>query len=72
MPNDDRRDMVCLRQEVSMDLLAWKAIDPALEWNRWPRNIMTGHGVATKASGIGLDARLVAEVVAATFGQNGS
>lgn len=55
-----------------MDLLTWKAIDPALEWNRWPRNIMTGHGVATKASGIGLDARLVAEVVAATFGQNGS
>ena len=50
-----------------MDLLAWKAIDPALEWNRWPRNIMTGHGVATKASGIGLDARLVAEVVAATL-----
>jgi len=46
MPNDDRRDMVCLRQEVSMDLLTWKAIDPALEWNRWPRNIMTGHDVA--------------------------
>jgi len=64
--------MVCLRQEVSIDLLTGKAIDPALDWNRWPRNIMTGHGVTTKASGIGLDARLVAEVVAATLGQNGS
>jgi len=41
MPNDDRRDMVCLTQEVSMHLLTGKAIDPALEWNCWPRNIMT-------------------------------